>query len=69
MHVDPKDGRQHLFRVVLRFINPSRTSVTGSIRATNNIGTAGKLASDNELALTCHHHVIKSNPSLKKLNK
>ncbi|XP_026231324.1 laminin subunit alpha-3 isoform X2 [Anabas testudineus] len=41
VHVDPKDGRQHLFRVVLRFINPSRTSVTGSIRATNNIGTAG----------------------------
>uniref|UniRef100_A0A7N6AH40 Laminin subunit alpha 3 n=1 Tax=Anabas testudineus TaxID=64144 RepID=A0A7N6AH40_ANATE len=35
------NGRQHLFRVVLRFINPSRTSVTGSIRATNNIGTAG----------------------------
>uniref|UniRef100_A0A7N6F819 Laminin subunit alpha 3 n=1 Tax=Anabas testudineus TaxID=64144 RepID=A0A7N6F819_ANATE len=30
VHVDPKDGRQHLFRVVLRFINPSRTSVTGS---------------------------------------
>uniref|UniRef100_A0A7N6FHB8 Laminin subunit alpha 3 n=1 Tax=Anabas testudineus TaxID=64144 RepID=A0A7N6FHB8_ANATE len=29
VHVDPKDGRQHLFRVVLRFINPSRTSVTG----------------------------------------
>uniref|UniRef100_A0A671YXW3 Laminin subunit alpha 3 n=1 Tax=Sparus aurata TaxID=8175 RepID=A0A671YXW3_SPAAU len=30
VHVDPKDGRQHLFRVVLRFSNPSGTSVTGS---------------------------------------
>ncbi|XP_070830251.1 laminin subunit alpha-3-like [Chaetodon trifascialis] len=41
VHVDPKDGRQHLFRVVLRFTNPSSTSVTGSIKATNNRGTAG----------------------------
>ncbi|XP_028282768.1 laminin subunit alpha-3-like isoform X2 [Parambassis ranga] len=41
VHVDPNDGRQHLFRVVLRFINPSSSSVTGSIRATNNRGTAG----------------------------
>ncbi|KAG8014177.1 Laminin subunit alpha-3 [Nibea albiflora] len=40
VHVDPKDGRQHLFRVVLRFTNPSSTSVTGSIKATNNRGTA-----------------------------
>uniref|UniRef100_A0A665UIY4 Laminin subunit alpha 3 n=1 Tax=Echeneis naucrates TaxID=173247 RepID=A0A665UIY4_ECHNA len=32
---------QDLFRVVLRFINPSSTSVTGSINATNNRGTAG----------------------------
>ncbi|KAF3699380.1 Laminin subunit alpha-3 [Channa argus] len=41
VHVDPKGGRQHLFRVVLRFINPSSTAVTGSIRASNNRGTAG----------------------------
>ncbi|XP_044075989.1 laminin subunit alpha-3-like isoform X2 [Siniperca chuatsi] len=41
VHVDPKDGRQHLFRVVLRFTNPSSTSVTGSIKATNSRGTAG----------------------------
>ncbi|XP_070700517.1 laminin subunit alpha-3-like [Pempheris klunzingeri] len=41
VHVDPKDEKQHLFRVVLRFTNPSSTSVTGSIRATNNRGTAG----------------------------
>lgn len=46
MHVDPKDGRQHLFRVVLRFSNPSGTSVTGSIKAANNRGAAGKAASD-----------------------
>uniref|UniRef100_A0A665UIL9 Laminin subunit alpha 3 n=1 Tax=Echeneis naucrates TaxID=173247 RepID=A0A665UIL9_ECHNA len=30
VHVDPREGRQDLFRVVLRFINPSSTSVTGS---------------------------------------
>ncbi|XP_054482290.1 laminin subunit alpha-3-like [Anoplopoma fimbria] len=41
VHVDQKDERQHLFRVVLRFTNPSSTSVTGSIKATNNRGTAG----------------------------
>ncbi|XP_031150036.1 laminin subunit alpha-3 isoform X3 [Sander lucioperca] len=41
VHVDPKDERQHLFRVVLRFTNPSSTSVTGSIKATNNKGTEG----------------------------
>ncbi|XP_041804417.1 laminin subunit alpha-3-like isoform X2 [Chelmon rostratus] len=41
VHVDPKDGRQHLFRVVLRFTNPSSTSVSGSIKATNNRGTEG----------------------------
>uniref|UniRef100_A0A8C4F0L3 Laminin subunit alpha 3 n=1 Tax=Dicentrarchus labrax TaxID=13489 RepID=A0A8C4F0L3_DICLA len=29
VHVDPKDERHHLFRVVLRFTNPSSTSVTG----------------------------------------
>uniref|UniRef100_A0A8C9ZF23 Laminin subunit alpha 3 n=1 Tax=Sander lucioperca TaxID=283035 RepID=A0A8C9ZF23_SANLU len=39
VHVDPKDERQHLFRVVLRFTNPSSTSVTGSIKATNNKGS------------------------------
>lgn len=59
VHVDPKDGRQHLFRVILRFTNPSKTSVTGSIRATNNRGTAGKAASDIESALT--FHIITSN--------
>ncbi|KAG7214822.1 hypothetical protein INR49_010714 [Caranx melampygus] len=42
VHVDPKEGTQHLFRVVLRFINPSSTSVTGSIKAINNRGTAGE---------------------------
>ncbi|XP_040910690.1 laminin subunit alpha-3-like isoform X2 [Toxotes jaculatrix] len=41
VHVDPKEAREHLFRVVLRFINPGSTSVTGSIKATNNRGTAG----------------------------
>ncbi|XP_060941018.1 laminin subunit alpha-3-like isoform X2 [Limanda limanda] len=41
VHVEPREGRQHLFRVVLRFINPSNTSVTGSVRAANNRGTAG----------------------------
>lgn len=54
VHVDPKDGRQHLFRVVLRFTNPSSTSVRGSIKATNNRGTAGKAASDIESALAIH---------------
>ncbi|XP_005476397.1 laminin subunit alpha-3 isoform X4 [Oreochromis niloticus] len=41
VHVEPKDGRQHLFRVVLRFSNPSSTRVTASIKATNNRGTPG----------------------------
>ncbi|XP_029308567.1 LOW QUALITY PROTEIN: laminin subunit alpha-3-like [Cottoperca gobio] len=41
VHVDPKDEKQQLYRVVLRFTNPSSTSVTGSIKATNNRGTAG----------------------------
>ncbi|XP_023282957.1 laminin subunit alpha-3 [Seriola lalandi dorsalis] len=41
VHVEPKEGTQHLFRVVLRFINPSSTSVTGSIKATKSRGTAG----------------------------
>ncbi|KAM6919501.1 laminin subunit alpha-3-like [Lycodopsis pacificus] len=41
VHVDRKDEKQHLFHVVLRFTNPSSTSVTGSIKATNNRGTAG----------------------------
>ncbi|XP_076001162.1 laminin subunit alpha-3-like [Genypterus blacodes] len=41
VHVDPNGSRPHLFRVVLRFINPSSTSVTGSIAATNNRGTTG----------------------------
>ncbi|XP_034038308.1 LOW QUALITY PROTEIN: laminin subunit alpha-3-like [Thalassophryne amazonica] len=41
VHVDPQDGKQHLFRVVLRFTNPSSSTVTGSIMATNNKGTSG----------------------------
>ncbi|XP_062285798.1 laminin subunit alpha-3-like isoform X1 [Scomber scombrus] len=41
VHVDPKDGRQHLFRVVLRFTNPSSSSMTGRIKATSTRGTAG----------------------------
>ncbi|XP_030015975.1 laminin subunit alpha-3-like isoform X2 [Sphaeramia orbicularis] len=41
VHVDPKDERQQLFRVVLRFTNPSSAVVTGSIKATNHRGTAG----------------------------
>ncbi|XP_026168530.1 laminin subunit alpha-3-like isoform X2 [Mastacembelus armatus] len=45
VHVDPKDEQQHLFRVVLRFINPSSTSVAGSIKVTNNRGTAGSYQS------------------------
>ncbi|XP_068614972.1 laminin subunit alpha-3-like [Brachionichthys hirsutus] len=40
VHVEPKNGRQHLYRVVLRFTNPSSASVMGSIKATNNRGTA-----------------------------
>ncbi|XP_068196189.1 laminin subunit alpha-3-like isoform X2 [Antennarius striatus] len=40
VHVEPKTGRQHLYHVVLRFTNPSSTSV-GSVKATNNRGTAG----------------------------
>ncbi|XP_061878635.1 laminin subunit alpha-3-like isoform X1 [Entelurus aequoreus] len=42
VHVDPRDARQNLFRVVLRFTNPSSTSVTGSIKATNNRGNAAR---------------------------
>ncbi|XP_055359510.1 laminin subunit alpha-3-like isoform X2 [Betta splendens] len=41
VHVDPKEGRQRLFRVVLRFINPSGAGVTCSIRAANNRDAAG----------------------------
>uniref|UniRef100_A0A8C9ZMT2 Laminin subunit alpha 3 n=1 Tax=Sander lucioperca TaxID=283035 RepID=A0A8C9ZMT2_SANLU len=39
VHVDPKDERQHLFRVVLRFTNPSSTSVTGNISACCSSGS------------------------------
>ncbi|KAM4557143.1 laminin subunit alpha-3-like [Fundulus diaphanus] len=42
VHVDPKEGRQNFFHVVLRFINPNSVSVTGSITATNSRGTAGE---------------------------
>ncbi|XP_014845866.1 PREDICTED: laminin subunit alpha-3-like isoform X1 [Poecilia mexicana] len=45
VHVDPKEGRQHFFHAVLRFINPNSVSVTGSIRATNSRGTAGEVQS------------------------
>ncbi|XP_004542775.2 laminin subunit alpha-3 isoform X3 [Maylandia zebra] len=41
VHVEAKDGRQHLFRVVLRFSNPSSTRVIASIKATNSRGTPG----------------------------
>ncbi|XP_017277955.1 laminin subunit alpha-3-like isoform X2 [Kryptolebias marmoratus] len=41
VHVDPKGSGQNLFRVVLRFINPSSISVPGSIRTTTNRGSAG----------------------------
>nr|XP_054596449.1 laminin subunit alpha-3 isoform X2 [Nothobranchius furzeri] len=41
VHVDVKDGRQNLFRVVLRFINPNSISVTGNIKATDNRHSAG----------------------------
>ncbi|KAM9323132.1 laminin subunit alpha-3-like [Pholidichthys leucotaenia] len=41
VHVESRGDRQHFFRVVLRFINPGSASVTGSIKATNNRGTAG----------------------------
>lgn len=63
LHVDQREGMENLFRVVLRFINPSRTSVTGSIKAIDNRGTAGKVASDPESAFTFHHRTVKSNPS------
>ncbi|XP_037538133.1 laminin subunit alpha-3 [Nematolebias whitei] len=41
VHVEPNAGRQNLFRVILRFINPSSISVPGIIRATTNRGSAG----------------------------
>ncbi|XP_072297637.1 laminin subunit alpha-3-like [Eucyclogobius newberryi] len=41
VHVEPKDESQQLFRLVLRFINPSSSTVAGRIRATNTRGTAG----------------------------
>ncbi|XP_008332400.1 laminin subunit alpha-3 isoform X3 [Cynoglossus semilaevis] len=41
VHVDPKDGSQYLYRVVLRFINPHSAAVAGSIKATNTRGAAG----------------------------
>lgn len=45
VHVDPSDGRQRLFRIVLRFSNPSSASVTGSVQAATSSGAAGKAAS------------------------
>ncbi|XP_062413741.1 laminin subunit alpha-3-like isoform X1 [Pungitius pungitius] len=41
VNVERKGEGQHLFRVVVRFTNPTSTSVTGSIAATNNRGAAG----------------------------
>ncbi|XP_055007957.1 laminin subunit alpha-3 [Boleophthalmus pectinirostris] len=41
VHVDPRDESQQFFRVVLRFINPSSSTVTGHVKATNSWGTAG----------------------------
>ncbi|KAK7945606.1 hypothetical protein WMY93_001334 [Mugilogobius chulae] len=41
VHVDPRDESQQFFRVVLRFINPSSSTVAGRIRATNTRGTPG----------------------------
>lgn len=62
MHVDPKDGRQNLFRVVLQFINPSSISVSGSIKATHSRGISGEAASDGhfviELSDLTHHSGI-----------
>lgn len=45
MHVDPSDGRQRLFRLVLRFSNPSSASVTGSVEAASSSGATGEAAS------------------------
>ncbi|XP_075877558.1 laminin subunit alpha-3-like isoform X2 [Nelusetta ayraudi] len=45
MHVDPSDGRQRLFRLVLRFSNPSSASVTGSVEAASSSGATGSLQS------------------------
>lgn len=45
MHVDPSDGRQRLFRLVLRFSNPSSASVTGSVEAASSSGAAGEAVS------------------------
>ncbi|XP_037132642.1 laminin subunit alpha-3-like isoform X1 [Syngnathus acus] len=35
VHVELKDARHNLFRVVLRFTNPSRAGVSGSVQAAN----------------------------------
>ncbi|XP_051943762.1 laminin subunit alpha-3 isoform X3 [Hippocampus zosterae] len=40
VHVEWKDARRNLFRVVLRFTNPSPATVSGSVKATNNRGHA-----------------------------
>lgn len=62
VHVDPKDGSQYLYRVVLRFINPHSAAVAGSIKATNTRGAAGKAACDDQSALISNQNV-KTNPS------
>ncbi|KAM8850161.1 laminin subunit alpha-3-like isoform 2-T2 [Spinachia spinachia] len=41
VNVERRAQGPHLFRVVLRFTNPTSTSVTGSIAATNNRDAAG----------------------------
>ncbi|XP_077580678.1 laminin subunit alpha-3-like [Stigmatopora nigra] len=40
VHVDPKDVKRYLYRVLLRFTNPSRADVSGSIMAEHNRGGA-----------------------------
>ncbi|KAM4728827.1 laminin subunit alpha-3-like isoform 2-T2 [Anableps anableps] len=45
VHVDPKEGQQNFFHVVLRFFNSNSVSVTGSIKAINSRGTAGEVQS------------------------
>lgn len=67
VNVERKDERQHLFRVVLRFTNPTSAGVSGSIAATNNRGAAGEAASAPCISQT--PHVIQSNLWLMKCNK
>ncbi|XP_057713314.1 laminin subunit alpha-3-like isoform X2 [Corythoichthys intestinalis] len=45
VHVDPKDAKRNLYRVVLRFTNPSRASVSGSIKAAHYRGGTASVQS------------------------